>query len=110
MVMALLAPLGRLVNAIPGPVVGGTALIVFCIIAVMGIDVLRKVDLREHGNLFTLAAALALGLLPILVPGRALMHEIAKRARDAVGRAPIQRIHPVTSDHRATTTREKRRP
>jgi xanthine/uracil permease len=68
-VMALLAPLGRLVNAIPGPVVGGTALIVFCIIAVMGIDMLRKVDLREHGNLFTLAAALALGLLPILVPG-----------------------------------------
>jgi len=68
-VLALLAPLGRLVNAIPGAVVGGTAIIVFCIIAVMGIDMLRKVDLREHGNLFTLAAALALGLLPILVPG-----------------------------------------
>jgi uracil-xanthine permease len=68
-VMALLAPLGRLVNAIPGAVVGGTAIIVFCIIAVMGIDMLRKVDLREHGNLFTLAAALAFGLLPILVPG-----------------------------------------
>jgi uracil-xanthine permease len=68
-VLALLAPLGRLVNAIPGPVVGGTAIIVFCIIAVMGIDMLRKVDLREHGNLFTLAAALAFGLLPILVPG-----------------------------------------
>jgi xanthine/uracil permease len=68
-VMALFAPLGRLVNAIPGAVVGGTAIIVFCIIAVMGIDMLRKVDLREHGNLFTLAAALAFGLLPILVPG-----------------------------------------
>jgi uracil-xanthine permease len=68
-VLALLAPLGRLVNAIPGAVVGGTAIIVFCIIAVMGIDMLRKVDLREHGNLFTLAAALAFGLLPILVPG-----------------------------------------
>lgn len=67
--MAVLAPLGRLVNAIPGAVVGGTAIIVFCIIAVMGIDMLRKVDLREHGNLFTLAAALAMGLLPILVPG-----------------------------------------
>jgi uracil-xanthine permease len=68
-VMALLAPLGRLVNAIPGTVVGGTAIIVFCIIAVMGIDMLSKVNLREHGNLFTLAAALAFGLLPILVPG-----------------------------------------
>ena len=67
--LALLAPLGRLVNAIPGPVVGGTAIIVFCVIAAMGVDILRKVDLGEHGNLFTLAAALAMGLLPILVPG-----------------------------------------
>jgi uracil-xanthine permease len=67
--MALFAPLGRLINAIPGPVVGGTAIIVFCVIAVMGIDILRKTDIGEHGNLFTLAAALAMGLLPILVPG-----------------------------------------
>ena len=67
--LALLAPVGRLINAIPGPVVGGTAIIVFCVIAVMGIDMLRKTDLGEHGNLFTLAAALAMGLLPILVPG-----------------------------------------
>jgi uracil-xanthine permease len=68
-VLSLLAPLGRLVNAIPGPVVGGTAVIVFCVIAAMGIDILRKIDLGEQGNLFTLAAALAMGLLPILVPG-----------------------------------------
>jgi uracil-xanthine permease len=68
-VLSLLAPLGRLVNAIPGPVVGGTAVIVFCVIAAMGVDILRKTDLGEHGNLFTLAAALAMGLLPILVPG-----------------------------------------
>ena len=67
--LALFAPLGRLVYAIPGPVVGGTAVIVFCIIAAMGIDMLRKVDLGDHGNLFTLAAGVAMGLLPILVPG-----------------------------------------
>ncbi|MEW6639738.1 MAG: solute carrier family 23 protein [Pseudomonadota bacterium] len=67
--LALFAPLGRLINAIPGAVVGGTAVIVFCIIAVMGIDQLRKVDLRDHGNLFTLAAGLAMGLMPILVNG-----------------------------------------
>ena len=47
----------------------GTALIVFCVIAVIGIDLLRKVDMREHGNLFTVASGLAMGLLPILVPG-----------------------------------------
>ena len=68
-VLALFAPLGRLINAIPGPVVGGTAVIVFCIIACMGIDQLRKVDLHNHGNLFTLASGLAMGLLPILVNG-----------------------------------------
>ena len=68
-VLALFAPLGRLINAIPGPVVGGTAVIVFCIIACMGIDQLRKVNLHDHGNLFTLAAGLAMGLLPILVNG-----------------------------------------
>ncbi|MBV8839861.1 MAG: hypothetical protein JO000_25275, partial [Alphaproteobacteria bacterium] len=33
------------------------------------VDILRKTDLSEHGNLFTLAAALAMGLLPILMPG-----------------------------------------
>ncbi len=68
-VLALFAPLGRLVYAVPGAVVAGTAVIVFCIIAVIAVDMLRKVDLREHGNLFTLAAGLAMGLLPILVPG-----------------------------------------
>jgi xanthine/uracil permease len=67
--LALFAPLGRLANAIPAAVVGGTAVIVFCIIGVIGIDMLRKVDLREHGNVFTLAGALAMGLLPIMVPG-----------------------------------------
>ncbi len=67
--IALLAPIGRLVYAIPGPVVGGTAIIVFCIIAVMGIDMLRNVDMSDHGNVFTLASGLTMGLLPILVPG-----------------------------------------
>ena len=69
LLLAVVAPLGRLVNAIPGAVVGGTAIIVFCIIASMGVDMLRKVDLREHGNLYTLSAGLAMGLLPIFIPG-----------------------------------------
>ena len=68
-VLALVAPLARLANAIPAPVVGGTAIIVFAIICGMGIDILRRVDLHKSGNLFTVAIALAIGLLPILVPG-----------------------------------------
>lgn len=67
--IALLAPLGRLANAIPAAVVGGTAMVVFAIIGTMGIDMLRKVDLHERSNMFILAAALTMGLLPIVVPG-----------------------------------------
>lgn len=68
-VLALVAPLARLANAIPAPVVGGTAVVVFAIICGMGIDILRRVDLHAPGNLYTVAAALAIGLLPIVVPG-----------------------------------------
>lgn len=67
--IAFVAPLGRLANAIPAPVVGGTAIIVFSIIGGMGIDMLRTVELRDNRNLFTLAIALSFGLLPIVVPG-----------------------------------------
>ena len=67
--IALFAPIGRMATALPEAVVGGTAVIVFSIIGVIGIDLLRRVDLREHGPMFTLAAALSMGLLPILVPG-----------------------------------------
>ena len=67
-VIALFAPLGRFAYAIPAPVVGGTALIVFAMIGVMGVNLLGKVDLHARGNQYTLAAALVAGLIPILVP------------------------------------------
>jgi uracil-xanthine permease len=69
LIAAVIVPLGRLANAIPGSVIGGAAIIVFSIICGIGIDMLRRVDLHAQGNLFTLAVALAVGLLPILVPG-----------------------------------------
>jgi uracil-xanthine permease len=67
--IALIAPFGRLANAIPSAVVGGTAMIVFAIIGTMGIDMLRQTNLRDRGGMFILAGALTMGLLPILVPG-----------------------------------------
>jgi uracil-xanthine permease len=69
LLVSVLAPLARLANAIPAAVVGGTALIVFAIIGVMGINLLKQVELRERGHLYTLAAALTMGMLPIVVPG-----------------------------------------
>lgn len=67
--IALIAPVSRLASVLPGAVVGGTAVIVFSIIGVIGIHVLSRVDLRDHGAMFTLASGLAMGLMPILVPG-----------------------------------------
>ncbi|WP_346351303.1 solute carrier family 23 protein [Oceanimonas sp. AH20CE76] len=66
---ALLAPLARVIHAVPEAVVGGTGMVVFAIVGTMGIDMLRRVDLRQHGNMYVVAVALAVGLFPILVPG-----------------------------------------
>ena len=67
-VVALFAPLARLAYAIPAPVVGATAMLVFAMIGAMGIRILCQVDLHQRGNQYTLAAALVAGLMPILVP------------------------------------------
>ncbi|WP_321877043.1 uracil-xanthine permease family protein [Paraburkholderia bannensis] len=68
LLLALFVPLARIASAIPAPVVGGTALIVFAMIGVMGVRLLAGVDLDARGNQYTLATALLAGLLPILVP------------------------------------------
>lgn len=65
----LFTPLSSLISLIPSAVIGATGLLVFAIVGTMGIDMLRKVDLREHGNMYIVSTALALGLLPIVVPG-----------------------------------------
>ncbi|GAB2846109.1 uracil-xanthine permease family protein [Pseudoduganella ginsengisoli] len=68
-VFAVLAPLTQLIGAIPEAVIGGTGLIVFAVVGTMGIDILRRTDLREHSNMYVVAVALSAGLLPILIPG-----------------------------------------
>ncbi|WP_067574945.1 uracil-xanthine permease family protein [Nocardia acidivorans] len=65
---AFLAPVGRLVNSLPGPVVGGTAAIVFAMIIAAAIGMFRQVDLESDAALITATAALTAGLLPILIP------------------------------------------
>jgi len=67
--VGVLTPIAHLLNAIPAAVIGGTSLIVYAIVAVLGVQMLRRVDLSDHANVFICATALALGLLPILVPG-----------------------------------------
>ncbi|MFI1914895.1 uracil-xanthine permease family protein [Nocardia sp. NPDC020380] len=67
-VAAFVAPIGRLVNSLPGPVVGGTAAIAFAMIIVAGIGMFEGVDPQADGTVVTATAALAAGLLPILTP------------------------------------------
>lgn len=67
--IGLFAPLVRLIDAIPPSVVGGTAVVVFSVIAVMGVQMLRDYDLSDHRNLLVVAVPLGLGLIPVLVPG-----------------------------------------
>ncbi|MFI7011831.1 uracil-xanthine permease family protein [Streptomyces sp. NPDC050145] len=68
-VIGFLAPVTRAISVIPSAVVGGTAMVVFAVITVLGIQMLGRSDLDRHTSTFVCAVALALGLLPILVPG-----------------------------------------
>lgn len=68
-VFGLLAPLTKLISFVPEAVVGGTGVIVFAIVGIMGIDMLRRIDLRDHAYMYIVAIALSVGLLPILIPG-----------------------------------------
>lgn len=63
------SPLAPVLNGIPAAVVGGTAIVVFAIISVLGIQMLARVDLSETGNLITCTLGLGIGLLPVLIPG-----------------------------------------
>lgn len=66
--VGLLAPVSRLLAAIPAPVVGGSALVIYGIIAAMGVDMLgRTAPGAGEGSTVT-ALALTAGLLPLLAP------------------------------------------
>lgn len=62
-------PLARILNGVPPAVVGGTAVVVFAIISVLGIQMLARVDFTQTGNLITCTLGLAFGLLPVMIPG-----------------------------------------
>lgn len=67
-VAGLLSPLTRLVAGLPTAVVGGSALVVYAVIAVMGVEMLARSELGERSNSLVAALALAIGLLPLLAP------------------------------------------
>ena len=67
-ILGLLPPLGRLVAAIPGPIIGGVALVMFTAIGVVGIKILNRVDFGRPQNLFIVATSLGIGFIPMVAP------------------------------------------
>ncbi|MGC5628483.1 solute carrier family 23 protein [Georgenia sp. Z1344] len=66
--VGLVPLLGRVVAAIPNPVLGGAGIVLFGSVAVSGIRTLSKVKYDGNLNLTLVAVSLAFGIIPIAVP------------------------------------------
>ncbi|MFC6887307.1 MULTISPECIES: nucleobase:cation symporter-2 family protein [Actinomadura] len=68
MVLGLFPKAGAYVASIPSDVLGGAAVAMFGMVAVVGIQTLAKVDLRDERNALVVAVSIALAMLPNAVP------------------------------------------
>ena len=62
-ILGLLPKAAAIVAAIPQPVIGGASLAMFANVAVVGIQTLSKVDLRDNRNAVIVSTSIALALL-----------------------------------------------
>lgn len=67
-ILGLLPVLGRVVAAVPTPVLGGAGVILFGTVAASGIRTLSKVEYRNNMNLIIVAASIGFGMIPIAAP------------------------------------------
>ncbi|MGW6359176.1 nucleobase:cation symporter-2 family protein [Streptomyces sp. NPDC055092] len=67
--LGLLPKLGAVVAAIPAPVLGGAGLVMFGTVAASGVRTLARVDFAGSHNLTVVAVSVAIGVLPVGVPG-----------------------------------------
>ncbi|WP_147425025.1 nucleobase:cation symporter-2 family protein [Bailinhaonella thermotolerans] len=66
--LSLFPVFGRVVAAVPEPVLGGATLAMFATVAVIGVRMLAAVP-RDTPNLVIVAVSLAVGLIPMALPG-----------------------------------------
>jgi xanthine permease len=66
--LGLLPVVGRVVSAIPFPVLGGAGIVLFGTVSASGIRTLSKVDFSDNLNLVIVATAIGLGIIPIAAP------------------------------------------
>ena len=69
MCLAFFPVVGEVVAAIPRPVLGAAAVVMFGTIAVVGIRILGRVDYSQNSNVIITAAAIGVALLPITING-----------------------------------------
>ena len=68
-ILGLLPKAAAIVAAIPQPVIGGASLAMFANVAVVGIQTLAKVDLRDNRNAVIVSTSIGMALLVTLKPG-----------------------------------------
>jgi xanthine permease len=68
-ILGLFPKLAALVASIPSPVLGGAGLVMFGSVAASGIKALSKVQLEGNYNALIIAVSIAVGVIPIAVPG-----------------------------------------
>lgn len=66
--LGLLPVMGRVVAAIPMPVLGGAGIVLFGTVAASGIRTLAKVDYHNNMNLIIVATSIGFGTIPIVLP------------------------------------------
>ncbi|MDN3480625.1 nucleobase:cation symporter-2 family protein [Arthrobacter sp. APC 3897] len=67
-ILGLLPVLGRVVAAVPTPVLGGAGIVLFGTVAASGIRTLAKVDYRNNMNFIIVATSIGFGMIPIAAP------------------------------------------
>ena len=66
--LGLFPKIAALVAAIPPPVLGGAATILFATVAVVGIQTLSRVDFHEERNVIIVAVSIGLAMIPVAFP------------------------------------------
>lgn len=66
--LGLLPGLGRVIAAIPTPVLGGAGIVLFGTVTASGIRALAKVDYADNMNLIIVATSIGFGCIPTVLP------------------------------------------
>jgi uric acid transporter len=69
-ILGVIPKVGAIVAALPGPVIGGAATVMFAMVTAVGIQTLHKVNFggQDNHNLLIIAVSLSFGLIPTIQP------------------------------------------